>query len=321
MLVLFDLQEELKELESGQLPENPYFGMYGATQLSIVNVASTKTIHVAGKTDLKPGLMVNTQVMSALLPGDRITVTGRLGSGAPRSDWAMVIDRHTSIYGHEGLAQHITPKHNELFSITYLLEADDLEKPLLVRTNHWGTAEESMDYYIDSVLITRNIKNTDADTEERKEIYTLAGDTNFVKLRPGGVTRYIKACGTPKFTITESNGKKGIRVERRLNNWDGLDLWLENMNLKKGNSYTITVNGKIEGIAAEKSRMMFQMLPGYIWKSVRDVVSDQEFTLTHTLSAMELQNTEAVRIATNEEGATMSFFIRSIEVTANQREI
>jgi hypothetical protein len=273
---------------------------------------------VVGKEDLKPGLQLQTPMIKNIQPGDRITATGRIGGGAPKSDWAMVIDRKTGVESFRGLAQHVTPEHNELFSVTYILDEADLEKPLMVRSNYWGNVTESMDFYVDSILITRNVSHTSTVVDERQTVYSFAEDDGVKKLRPGDITKFIRSAGTPKYTIFEKNSKKGIHLGNRLNNWDGLDIWLPSLDLKPGNSYTISVNGKIDGPSSEKARVMFQIIPGYIWRSEKNVVDNEEFNLSHTFSAMELQTAQTVRIATDDGGAKMSFFLYDIEITANQ---
>jgi hypothetical protein len=319
MMVLFDLQESLKETEIFKKIITPYGENPSA--INIIEVAATKTVHVAGRTDFKPGLAVNTPELHGLQSGDRITVTGRLGSGVPKSDWAMVIDRRKIKSGVSGgwtgLAQHVSPEHNELFTITHLLDAEDLDKTFMIRSNHWGNVTESMDFYLDSILITRNVSQTSFVKDEREQIYSLASDGNLKKLRPGDITRFLRAAGTPKFTIIEKNSRKGVHLANRINNWDGLDIWLPSLELKQGNSYSITVNGRVDGVAGERARLMLQIIPGYIWRSEKYVYDDDEFTLNHTFSATELQTAQTIRIASDDEGAKMSFFIYDIEVTIN----
>ncbi|MDR0272941.1 MAG: hypothetical protein LBI27_06455 [Clostridiales bacterium] len=322
ILVLFDLQEILKEIEAGELTDNVYFSRYSNTtpEIGIKEAGTVKAIHISDKMALKPGIALNMSAIPNLHQGDRITITGRIGSGFPKTDWAMVIDRQTAKNGFSGLSQHITPDHVELFNVTYILEEIDLDKTFFIRTNFWGRGrtEDVVDFYVDSILITRNVKHFDTVIDDRQAIYSFATDENIKSMKPGDISRFIRSAGTPKYTMTERNGKRGVHLGRRMNNWDGVDIWLPNMNLKKGNKYTITVNGKIDGHATPGARVMLQMLPGYIWRSDMHVSDDQEFTLTHTLTAMELQISEAVRIATDENGATMSFFIHDIEITLNQ---
>jgi hypothetical protein len=318
MLILFDLQENLKEIKEGHFRENTYLSQYGTSPaaIDVISTGGTKTIRVRGNVDKKPGFFLHTPALPNLSPGDRITVTGRLGAGVPKSDWAMVIDRNTSDHGYVGLAQHVNPEHHELFSITYLLDTDDLQNSLLIRANQWGKAEKPMDYYVDCILITRKTASANTVTDSRQTVYSLAKDPNVKELKPGDITKFIRSAGTPTYTITEKEGKKIIHLRRRLNNWDGIDVWLPSMELKQGNRYKITVKGKIDEYTQKNAKMMLQTLPGYIWRSEQAVTDDQDFTLTHTFSAMDIQTAEAVRIASDDNGASMSFTIFDIELTA-----
>ena len=90
------------------------------------------------------------------------------------------------------------------------------------------------------------------------------------------------------------------------------------MDLKQGNIYTIHAKGRIEGFAPSGATIMFQILPGYIWRSVVAAEENGNFVLSHTLSMMELQTAEAVRITSNPEGAEMSFTISEIEVLSKK---
>jgi hypothetical protein len=313
------LQEQLKKISAGDLPQNLFVAPYGTAPavLCAVEINKTKTLRVTGNANLKPGFIINTPSISDLLAGDRITITGRLGDGVPKSDWAMVIDRFFDSSNYSGLSQHVTPEHGELFSMTYLLDDDDLKFPLLIRSNHWGKSVEPMNYFVDSILVTRETSEARYIKDARELIYSLANDENIQTLKPGDVTRFLRSSGTPKYTIFERDGRKGMKISRRINNWDGIDISLAGMNLKQGNRYTVTVSGAIDGAAPQDARMMLQLLPEFIWRSEIKARDDNEFTLRHTLSAMELQTTEFIRIASCDDGAKMSFNIFKIEITVS----
>lgn len=319
MLVLYDLQESLKTINAGPLKDAPYLSaMRDECSSDVINVQDVKTIHCAGRVDMKPGIIINTRAMEQLRPGDKITVTGRVGSGAPTSDWAIAIDRRrheTAFNVFSVLAQCISPLHSELFSVTYLLEPEDLKCPIMIRTNLWGNTTGYMDYFIDNVLITRSSDSVDIEPETRGVIYSLDTDDGLISLKPNDVQKFIRASGQPKYTLSKKDGKKSILVERRMNHWDGIDLLFADMGIKQGNIYTIKVRGKIEEPAPPNSRIMLQIIPGFIWQSEVFLTDDREFTLEHTFPAMQLQTLEAVRITTDTAGAEVSFTIYDMEVT------
>ncbi|MCL2357709.1 MAG: hypothetical protein FWC70_11280 [Defluviitaleaceae bacterium] len=318
---MYDLQDDLKKIKPGPLLKTPLlFPSSRHHTPDILKIQNIKTIFVSGKVSQKPGITLVTPRIKSLRAGDKIVVTGRIGNGAPTSDWAMVIDRRTKKYGYVGLAQTVSPNHNELFSIEYLLEPEDLRLPIMVRTNLWGTSIGEAEYFVDSILITRNVNAEAVEIETRELVYSLANDNSLENLKPGDIHKFIKASGTPLFDVFDLNEKKAIRVRRRMNNWDGLDVWFPDMNLKQGNRYTITVRGKIDGVVPPGTHFMLQIIPGYIWQSVTVPTDNREFTLTHTFSAMELKTLHSVRIATDDAGAEMCFTIREIEVTSSSRE-
>lgn len=321
ILILFDLQEQLKKINAGEFPENPFVAPYGnaPAALCALEINKTKTLRITGNSGAKskPGFRINTPAISDLNSGDRITITGRLGEGVPKSDWAIVIDRFIDKDNYAGLSQHVSPAQGELFSMTYVLDEEDLKFPLLVRSNHWGKSVEPMIFFVDSILVSRETSDTMFVKDSRGLIYSLANDENVQTLKPGDVTKFLRSAGTPKYKIFEHDGKKAIKISRRINNWDGIDISLTGMNLKQGNRYTISAHGIVDGIAPKNARMMFQLLPEFIWRSELYAQDEKEFSLRHTLSATELQSTDFIRIATCDDGAKMSFSIFSVEITVN----
>jgi endo-1,4-beta-xylanase len=127
---------------------------------------------------------------------------------------------------------------------------------------------------------------------------------------------FLRSSGTPVYKIIGE--EKIIHIGHRLNNWDGIDIRLENMNLKQGNRYTIRVKGRVDGCAPPGMIIMLQIVPDFMWRHSVECTDNCEFTLSHTFSIMELQTAEAVRIATNTEGANVSFFIDEIKVLSKQ---
>ena len=320
ILVLYDLQDDLKNMSEGPLPQNGYVAPWGDTpaDFNVVRVGPVKTIHVTNRKQVYDGLAVYVPSMTKLWPEDRITVTGRIGMGASKSDWSMAIDKYDGDY--TTLSQHLAPDQSELFSISYLLDVADLDNPIIVHSDDWGKRVDPIDFYVDSILITRDVKDKSMVIEERKEIYSLAKDSNILTLNPGDVTDFIQTSGAPKYEVSEKDSKKRIRIFGRMNNWDGLDILLKKMNLKPGNRYTLHVKGRIDGLAPPRSELMLQIVPGYIWRSEEAVVDNQPFTLSHTFSIMELQNAEAVRVASNVPGSDMAFYIDEIVISSRKLE-
>jgi AraC-like DNA-binding protein len=314
-IVLYDLREELKNAAPGD-----FAGQYlipGATggkhlpALSVSEAGGTKSVFVSKRSSTDSIPLLQIPAMSNLQPGDKITVTGKICETAT-SDWAVILRKYGGDY--TVLAQQTFPGVNKLYSVTYALDRADMEYPVQIRINPWGREDVPPNFFVDSILITREQSATSIEVDERQIVYSLATDENVTHLRPGDITEFIRPSGTPLFTVKKRPGKKQIRVSRRTNDWDGIDVYLPGMNLKPGNLYTISAKLRIEGESPPKAAMMFQVLPGFIWRSVVAVEDDSTFVLSHTFSLMELQTSEAVRITSNPEGTNMDFTISEIEV-------
>lgn len=316
--VLYDLQKELGELSLGVFGGSRHLASGGEypPKLTVVEAGGTKTLLVSDRPAIDSGLVLQVPALAKLLPGDKIIITGRICGTAPKLDWAMVMRRYGKLYAN--LAQHYIPSTDELFCITYVFDPIDLETPVQIRSNHWGKDDTPMDFFVDSILITREQSNANIEMDSRRVVYSFADDVNVKELKPGDITPFIHASGAPMYTVKEKGGKKSIRVWRRLNNWDGIDIIIPNMNLKSGNLYTIRAKGRVESPVPPGATMMFQVLPGFIWRSAVPVEDNGVFTLSHTLSIMELQMAEGIRIASNPECAGMSFIISEIEVRTKQ---
>jgi hypothetical protein len=206
------------------------------------------------------------------------------------------------------------------FSVSYILDAADLEQKLIIRSSSWGEYNAHMDFFVDSILITRSPESANITIDTRHVLYSLAGDESVQKLPAdapiyfeGGA--YLRSAGEPNFRMKEFEGKKCLHIYNRTNDWDGIDIRMGELKLLRGNHYTIKVRGRVDGNAPENTQIMLQLVPGYVWRSNQPVTDNQEFELHHTLSAMEVINGETIRITTNGNGAVMAFYIYDIEIT------
>ncbi|MCL2576974.1 MAG: hypothetical protein FWE27_02840 [Defluviitaleaceae bacterium] len=314
----------MKNFTIGKFPESLIIGP-NPNQLATINVMEedgAKTVLISNRTEVADGITINMSAFQNLLPGDRLTITGRIGSNAPTAKWCMLIHRGGGNYSL--LKQHSIPLHDELFYLTHLLDEVDLKYPIRLRTDHWGNEESYMDFYVDDILITRNIKNTGIIIDSRDIVYSLATD-NYASdgLTPvgsniGTVPSFLQTSGDPEYSLIEEGDKKIIYLRRRVHDWDGIDIKIGLMALKKGNSYTITIKGRPEGEVLKDAQLMMQILPGYVWRDNKNVYEGQEFILEHTLSNAEVLNAEFIRIASTPQGASMSFVITDIIIKVNK---
>jgi hypothetical protein len=82
-----------------------------------------------------------------------------------------------------------------------------------------------------------------------------------------------------------------------------------------GNSYNIHIVGTINDMVPSDAQIMLQIIPGYAWRDNHTISSHKDFTLGHTLTLMELETAETLRLTTNSVGASVGFTITSIEIT------
>jgi len=284
----------------------------GSLKLTVLEEDGTKCILVSEREE-GTGLAVNLAAIPDLRVGDKITVTGRVGAGAPFKSWAVSILRIGINEASLVLVQHSTPAYDELFHLSHILSAEDIKQLVHIRTSQWLGETANVDIYVDSILISRNIDSTQFQIDSRTEVYNLANDQiNSTKV--GDITDYIVSAGEPAFNVTEQDGQKHIHITSRVNDWDGIDIQLALMNLVPGNKYTVKVKGRSDGVAQPGADIILQTVPGFIWRKFALMQENRNFELVHTFSPAEVQTTEVVRIATNGQGATVPFTIFGIEI-------
>jgi len=108
-----------------------------------------------------------------------------------------------------------------------------------------------------------------------------------------------------------------LYVSNRSNNWDAADFHFSDLNLKDGKTYTITVRGYVDEDVdvPEGAQAWLQTVDSYGWLAGADFVAGSAFTLTCRLT-VDTGNDRALRIQSNEQGATVPFYIGDILITA-----
>ncbi|MDR0273376.1 MAG: hypothetical protein LBI27_08690 [Clostridiales bacterium] len=324
MQILFDLQQQLEDLQ--EIDNENYIVPIGdfPPRLSIRIVDDVKTILISERVDQVAGLGIPLDVFPKLREGDRVTVTGRVPRESPAGSWGVALcseESKTRKAEECQLAQTASPK--SLFSLSYILNRDDLKCLLMVQTTRWGAINPIMDLNIDNILILRERENLCIVEDIRDILYSFDKDKN---LQPGGAiaedelvhseieySHYLAKSGNPDVKIFLNNGEKAIYVSERNKDWDGIDINLEILDLYAGNKYHVNVMGRIDGFAPEDAIVTLQGIPGYSWRNNQTIESNQVFTLSHTLSHAEIEWT-TLRITTNAAGATVPFYIYGIEI-------
>lgn len=328
MQVLFDLQTEIEKIEAGDFGGSDFLMPDGdeLPDLAVYIVDEVKTIHVKNRTDQTTGLGIFLSAIPNLRVGDRITVTGRVPRETPAGSWGVALvkeESDTRMAEECQLAQCTSPK--SLFSLSHILCGEDLDSKLIVQTTRWGAINPIMDIFIDSILIFRDGKYDTVEEDPRHIVYSFDTDDN---LQPGGlvsevdivtgaehaVTYFLAKSGNPDINIFLHENSKAIYVGARGKDWDGVDINMCRLQLAAGNKYHVAVTGKIDGYAPEGTIITLQGMPGYSWRNNKDMMSNMEFSLEHTFTHAEVAQWTALRITTNSAGATVPFYIYSIEI-------
>jgi len=314
IIVLYDLQNALRYEEIGEFFGDSFLIPCGeSSKLSIVEIEDVKTIFISNRATDDDGLAILTPDFGKYVPGDRVTITGRVDENAHVGGWSLELHRcHPD--GTSRLVQQYFPEHDRMYALSYVLDKKDIERHIRLVSRPWMYGVTPADFYVDEILITR--AREDFLKDLRDVIYIMENDRHLKELNGGGYTEFLFATGDPLYSFyeNEENGSVSIHLSRRANDWDGIDIRLSLMNLLRDNKYCIKVTGRIDGTAPSGSEITLQLLPSYAWRGTQTVTDNQEFTLTHTLSPDELETIESVRITTNSIGANMPFYVHEIEV-------
>jgi len=317
-MVLFDLREKLVKMNAGSFTGDAFLQPLGepSPTLFVADDGGVKTVQVTNRATREDGVAILISSLAkdiGLQVGDRITVTGRVAAGAPADHWGIILRRGSLDW--KQLAQQIAPQG--LFSLTYLLDEADLDTVIWVHTNHWGETPPTMDFCIDSILITRWRDRRAKTADTRARVYSLATDTAIQTLEEGTditttKSAFLQQSGNAAITVVKAAEGNALHVSNRVNDWDGLDIRL--LSLEPGNKYRLKITGRIDGDAPRGMLIMLQGIPVYSWEGCQRIDENKTFALSHTFSQSELETWTAVRLATNRKGTTVPFFIDTIEL-------
>jgi hypothetical protein len=315
------LQQALRRVYQGFFTKGANIKPYGNTPPSLMiqqeQDGGRKIVKVTGRQARSDGLALLLPEIPGLQHGDRITVTGSVGENIPEGrEWGMCLRNSTGEYNQ--VAQALAPK--DVFSLSYMLDKADLKYPLYIHSNSWGSSKPLMDFYVDSISITRHEQQISERKDIRQLIYSMETDDFMASFRSGERLTIdpdspIIPSGSPTCTVRRYGRTNVIHVTGRTNDWDGIDIRLDMLGLMPGNSYNVHVVGRTEGEVPDDAEIMFQIIPGYAWRDNHKIVPYHDFTLGHILTLMELETADTIRITTNTAGAKVDFAIYSIEIT------
>ncbi|MCL2198855.1 MAG: hypothetical protein FWB80_08020 [Defluviitaleaceae bacterium] len=316
MKILYDFQENFKDIEAGDFETNEIVTSRNEFTMALLNdIEDVKSLLLTKRTRRESGVLIHLKKIPNLQPGDRIIITGRVSGGDsnPRNGWSVAL--LSTIDGH--ITQHIAP--SSVFSLSHMLEEKELDQTMVVHTIGWGASQPLMDFCIDGILITRNDRAANPNEDTRTSLYSTSDDPQLKWISTNDVqsfgdTLILVRSGSPNVRMFKRKGVNAFHVGVRVNDWDGVDIRLSHLKLLSGNKYKITVHGKIDGDAPPKSVIMLQGIPSYTWCSSKDITPDMSFTLEHILTRSQVEGWTSARITTNTPGAKTSFYIYSIDV-------
>ncbi|MCL2578084.1 MAG: hypothetical protein FWE27_08550 [Defluviitaleaceae bacterium] len=320
MIIIYDLQQALTNVDAGNFDtEGPINARYTPpTTARIEGIEDIKSICIYDRSRIESGIDIRIKDIPGVMEGDRITVTGRIGTNEMVGNkfWSVAL---IASYPEDGqITQHIAP--SPVFSVSHTLEKAQLNLVLFVHTVFWGNYEPLMDLYIDSILVTRQEVHPEDETDTRSVVYKFEAepDTEIMAFDTaqelGKNAPFIYCSGLPAVRIIKHGEVSAIHVGNRFNDWDGIDINIARMELHPANQYKITVTGRIDGDAPPDAIIMLQGIPGYVWKNTTAFTSNYAFTLEYIMSRSEVERWGAIRITTNAEGAAVPFFIYSIDI-------
>ena len=132
----------------------------------------------------------------------------------------------------------------------------------------------------------------------------------------------VTKAGNPSLTLvdktfTGNDDGKAYYISDRTNNWDGVDINFDNVGMKNGTTYTITVKGYVdsgENIPAG-AQAWIQAVDSYDPVAAADFKAGEAFTLTGTYTVNTSKDT-ALRIESdNVAGMSVPFYIGDILIT------
>ena len=275
-----------------------------------------KYIDVGERVQGDSGLLIASSSMPEIKAGDRITITGRVGNNAPLENWGIAL----FLIGGTGthLTQHVAPEG--LYSLTHLVDQAEVDRDFYVRTVQWEEGAQIVDFFVDSILITRIDGQTHFNKDTRHVVYSLMYDNGVYGSRLDRLfesSAYLMRAGVPDISIKEAvDGARHLHIGARSRDWDSIDVLINNMNLQRGNAFRLRVVGRLSSSAPDNSEMHLQGVPGYAIRSIVHVTPGEEFELEHMLTQAEVETWTSIRISTNSHASQYSFIIYSIEIRA-----
>ncbi|MCL1995948.1 MAG: hypothetical protein FWG63_07075 [Defluviitaleaceae bacterium] len=327
MLVLFDLQDSLERIDVGTPLRNGFLvaNEKSAPILTVTEHDDVKFILVSDRNTITKGAMLQLFHLPSIQSGDRLVITGRISKKAPHDGWGIslfsIIDPTIHPVNIESnvlqLSQQVAPQG--IYTLVHQFDTTENYELLSIETTQWQNYIPTMDFSIDSILVTRITDSMKFIKDKRSTVYSLETDEEIRSLIAGADIdtnlTYLQRSGTSLVQIVKSDDKTTIHIKLRSKDYDGIDIRLEEMGLIRGNNYNVKVFGYVDGRADKDSQITLQGLPGFHWRGTQPLFSNTPFVLSYTLMKSHVGRWTDLRIATNAAGATAPLVINALEVT------
>ncbi|WP_161568188.1 endo-1,4-beta-xylanase [Anaerobacillus alkaliphilus] len=167
---------------------------------------------------------------------------------------------------------------------------------------------KTVPFYIGEIIITAK-KETPVEKVVYKETFT-DGE--------GFATRSGSATLTPVTGKVFEGNPDGaaLHVTNRNNDYDAVDFSFENIGLKNGKAYTVTVKGFVDNDVTVPSgaQAVLSTVDSYTWLSNVNYVAGQAFTLSKEFT-VDTSKDSKLRVQSNGDGKTVPFYIGEIIIT------
>ncbi|MCL2217220.1 MAG: hypothetical protein FWB91_09405 [Defluviitaleaceae bacterium] len=314
MHIVFDMQDVLEK--ANDIKDLACVAPAGVIPpaLKIEKTEDVNSIRLYERLSPEAGISIAIAAIEGTEAGDRIIVTGRVGSDAPHGSWGIAL---LSGGADDYLAQMPAPK--SVFALSYILGKNDLKRDILLQTTRWGFTSPNMDILVDNISIIRNEKSLVVPADTRYIVYSLKEDPDiqWVGEQDSQIlesSEVIQKSGNSVLKIFRRGTHNALYVGNRFKIWDAVDISLEKMGLLPGNNYQITVSGRVDGNVPKGAQFMLQGMPGHSRQGLNAVDNNKKFTLAHTLTQAQLKEWKFIRVTSDSTAVAVPFYIYSIKI-------
>lgn len=230
-----------------------------------------------------------------------ITVTGFVDEGVKVPKDAKAVLSTNMTYQWLSNVDYVAGK---AFTLTakYTVDAES-DSALRIQSNPDGA---SVPFYIGEIVIV-----AEPETTEENEIYheTFEKDIGYAR-RSGDAS--LTHVSNMFFEGNEDGG--ALYVSNRVNNWDAADFYFDDVGIKNGETYKVTVKGYVEQDVTTGAAIWVQLVESdYPLIAQISVTTGDAFTVSGEFTA-DTGKYKAIRIKTNDDNPDIPFYIGDIRI-------